>query len=290
MPESPTPAQSEASRLNGALSSGPQDTSRTRFNALRHGFTAALRPPTDPDEARFFDQLLADLAAHKEPKGRPETLLLEEIAGLELRRVKIQQTLLDAPADPDEKALAKVMLMDRYESQVLRKLDRGWEHYDDLRGRRLMREELEEKERDPVGFINFPEEHQYEKALALVEDPQSSRQLQETLGPEAVEVMRRLTLQLREADDLSKLVGEYLMRLHPMMVSYLGDRGWEWEHFVRWFELQNERAMSGSFRQIGEELASMLSRLPEGPAFVPPRIPEAEPRPSGPAEEPSVTA
>jgi hypothetical protein len=90
MPQCPSEAQSQASRENDALSTGPKDTTITRFNALRHGFTAAIRPPTDPDEARFFEQLLADLAAHKEPKGRLETLLLEEIASLELRRVKIQ--------------------------------------------------------------------------------------------------------------------------------------------------------------------------------------------------------
>ncbi len=290
MPQCPTEAQAEASRLNGALSSGPQDTSRTRFNALRHGFTAALRPPTDPDEARFFDQLLADLAAHKEPKGRPETLLLEEIAGLELRRVKIQQTLLDAPADPDEPALAKIMLMDRYESQVLRKLDRGWERFDSIRNARLCQEEWEEEGRQEPGYTLFPQGHEYEEALALVEDPEASRQLGEHLGPEALEVMRRLTGQLREADDLSKLVSDYFIRLWPLMVCYFEERGWQHPQVVRWFEIQNERAMSGSFGRIEEELSSLLAWLPEGPAFVPPRIPEAEPRPSGPAEEPAVTA
>ena len=72
-------AQSNQSRINGAKSKGPLDTSRTRFNSLKHGLRAELVviPGEDPaefeaDRAAFFDEW--------RPPSRTRALLVERLA------------------------------------------------------------------------------------------------------------------------------------------------------------------------------------------------------------------
>ncbi|MGD9509551.1 MAG: hypothetical protein AB7I59_10940 [Geminicoccaceae bacterium] len=75
MPTSPSPAQSEASRLNGTLSSGPvTDAGRARsaLNAVRHGLsgrTFFLLPDEDPAEFAAHE---AEILAGFQPRDHTE--------------------------------------------------------------------------------------------------------------------------------------------------------------------------------------------------------------------------
>ena len=80
MPRNPSPAQQEASRRNGAQSQGPKDTSRTRFNALRHGLLAEGLVFTSEAQQQRFIILHADLVADLKPEGPLEHLLVERVA------------------------------------------------------------------------------------------------------------------------------------------------------------------------------------------------------------------
>ena len=80
MPRNPTPAQQEASRRNGAQSHGPQDTSHTRFNALRHGLLSEGLVFTSEEQQRRFIMFHHDLVADLGPEGPLEDLLVERLA------------------------------------------------------------------------------------------------------------------------------------------------------------------------------------------------------------------
>ena len=73
-----TRARTAANRENARRSSGPKDTTLTRFNATKHGLRAAgLTSLDDPDEHR---DLLAALWAELRPVGTLETFLAESVA------------------------------------------------------------------------------------------------------------------------------------------------------------------------------------------------------------------
>ena len=80
MPHNPSPAQQEASRRNGAQSHGPQDTSHTRFNALRHGLLSEGLVFTSEEQQRRFIMFHHDLVADLGPEGPLEDLLVERLA------------------------------------------------------------------------------------------------------------------------------------------------------------------------------------------------------------------
>src|SRR3954453_2674699 len=95
MPLSPTPAQSEASRANGALSRGPAtDAGKARSTAnapapshgLRGTGPFALLPGEDP---AAFDDLLADLLATYAPADAAERHWVEEVAHTMWRRRRL---------------------------------------------------------------------------------------------------------------------------------------------------------------------------------------------------------
>jgi hypothetical protein len=123
MPIDPTPAQQEASRRNGALSQGPKNTAQSSLNARLHGFTAALQPPEDPDACALYEQLLLDLAEEFLPCTRAEWLQLEQIVVLEMRRIRIQDTLTQVEDFSDD-ALKRLQLLSRYETDILNKLEK----------------------------------------------------------------------------------------------------------------------------------------------------------------------
>lgn len=73
-----SPAKIAANRRNAAKSTGPGDTTGTRFNALRTGLTA--RGLTPMDDVKGFDALLAQLRAEFEPVGVFENFTVERVA------------------------------------------------------------------------------------------------------------------------------------------------------------------------------------------------------------------
>ncbi len=71
-------AQISANRENAQLSTGANDTSKTRFNAVRHGLCAKafLTEKQKAEFSEIFEELIGEL----EPKGVIELRLVENIA------------------------------------------------------------------------------------------------------------------------------------------------------------------------------------------------------------------
>ena len=79
-----------ANRQNSKLSTGPKDTSKTRYNAVKHGITSkqVVVPQVDGiDAAERYDQTRAALWEECSPQGPLEESLLDQIAsGFHLQR------------------------------------------------------------------------------------------------------------------------------------------------------------------------------------------------------------
>ncbi len=65
--------RAEANRANARRSTGPKDTSGTRFNALTHGLLAS--GVTELDDPAAYGDLLASLNGEHKPVGTLETFL-----------------------------------------------------------------------------------------------------------------------------------------------------------------------------------------------------------------------
>ena len=74
-----------ANRRNSKKSTGPTNTSSTRFNATKHGLLSA--GITELDDAEGFRALLRDLTKEKDPQGPVETYLVG-CAGLDMVRLQ----------------------------------------------------------------------------------------------------------------------------------------------------------------------------------------------------------
>ena len=157
MPITPTPAQSAASRLNGARSSGPASEAgktRSALNGVRHGLsgrTFFLLPDEDP--AGFREHEATWLAA-----WTPRDLLEHEAAAAAIRAMwrEIRADRLEAQVltdlfaagaimDDAERQAAKVAGMKalgtllRYRGRIEREHRRAMDALDALRQRRLPR-------------------------------------------------------------------------------------------------------------------------------------------------------
>src|SRR3974390_1080125 len=88
---SPTPAQSDASRINGAKSNGPvtaEGKAISSQNALKHGmFSKQVVLPGEDPEA--FERLRADYTRRFRPQGDAEVELVETIAASSWRLKRI---------------------------------------------------------------------------------------------------------------------------------------------------------------------------------------------------------
>jgi hypothetical protein len=67
-----------ANRLNAQKSTGPTNTSSTRFNATKHGLLS--RGITELDDAEAYQTDLHNLMKEKAPVGTIETLLVKQLA------------------------------------------------------------------------------------------------------------------------------------------------------------------------------------------------------------------
>ena len=72
--------KTEANRKNAQLSTGPRDTTSTRYNAVKHGITPqrAIIPMVDgPDATERFDATLDGLRQNFDPQGTLESFLVD---------------------------------------------------------------------------------------------------------------------------------------------------------------------------------------------------------------------
>src|SRR2546430_9941336 len=94
-------AKAIADRRNAQKSTGPQDTTSTRFNALKHGLLAEGVTELDCPEA--FPGFCARLEAELKPVGEVETFLARRIAlGMVrlLRAAYLEADFLTAQLNP----------------------------------------------------------------------------------------------------------------------------------------------------------------------------------------------
>lgn len=70
-----SPKKTIANRLNGQKSHGPGDTTKTRFNATKHGLLSA--GVTELDDVEGYGQQLHRMMEEKQPVGVLETFLVE---------------------------------------------------------------------------------------------------------------------------------------------------------------------------------------------------------------------
>ena len=145
-----TAAKLAANRTNAQRSTGPQDTSRSRFNGVQHGLTSrqtVIPGESQEDYDEFHRELLADL----KPKSATENLLAERIVAAAWRLQRFQRIeaafftdrikafLADNPeADPDSALAnlfvdpaetAKMRLFLRYQNSVQREYDKAKSEY-----------------------------------------------------------------------------------------------------------------------------------------------------------------
>src|SRR3954468_3157882 len=109
MPVSPTPAQAEASRRNGARSLGPttpEGKARAALNGTRHGLrgsTFALLPDEDP---AAWAAVLAGYLARLRPADAAELACVERLAACDWREARLlrleAEMLFTPPADTSE--------------------------------------------------------------------------------------------------------------------------------------------------------------------------------------------
>ena len=92
MSEKSSKARIESNRRNSRRSTGPNDTTSTRFNAVKHGLLA--EGITELDNPETFPAFCARLEAELKPAGEIESFLARQIA-LDLVRLK-RVALLEA--------------------------------------------------------------------------------------------------------------------------------------------------------------------------------------------------
>jgi hypothetical protein len=157
-------AKLAANRTNATLSTGPTDTSRTRFNGLAHGLTSkqtVIRGESQQEYDTFESNLRNQLA----PVGETESLLADRIiaAAWRLKRFArietsffnnridaIQEENSDVDADAalailfcDPAEMARMRLFLRYQTTVHREYDKARREFESAQAQRA----YDEKER-----------------------------------------------------------------------------------------------------------------------------------------------
>ncbi|WP_455367385.1 hypothetical protein [[Eubacterium] cellulosolvens] len=97
----------EANRKNALKSTGPKDTSITRFNAIKHGLTAEKLVIMRYENKEDYESIIDGLCIDFQPQTTVEHLLIEQIATCLWRRIRIirsekaeiEEQLLKAPVE-----------------------------------------------------------------------------------------------------------------------------------------------------------------------------------------------
>ncbi len=125
MPLSPTPAQSEASRLNALHSTGPvslEGKAAASRNAVRHGLRGASIEVT-PEERDLLVEATASLERRWQPVDAVEHGLVQALALIELKLVRLDtiemQVLAAAIEESDGKRLPSLSTLLRYRNRIL---------------------------------------------------------------------------------------------------------------------------------------------------------------------------
>jgi hypothetical protein len=112
---SPGPGgRSPANRRNSEKSTGPNNTTSTRFNATKHGLLSAGL--SELDDAEGYRSVLRDLTREKDPHGPLETFLVES-AALDIVRLRRARRL-------EAEYITDVLNPPIHEPGVLENLDR----------------------------------------------------------------------------------------------------------------------------------------------------------------------
>ena len=145
MPVSPTPAQAEASRRNGARSLGPttpEGKARAALNGTRHGLrgaTFALLPDEDPAE---WAAVVAGYLARFRPADAAELRCVERLAACDWREARLlrleTETLFAARGDTSEPdpRLGWSRTLPRYAAAIRRDRKEALEQLEMLRASR----------------------------------------------------------------------------------------------------------------------------------------------------------
>ena len=81
--------KSEANRQNAKLSTGPRDTTATRFNALKHGILSKEVLLTMADDVETFDRFSNALREDLAPVGAKEEFIMEDLIAIAWRMRRV---------------------------------------------------------------------------------------------------------------------------------------------------------------------------------------------------------
>ena len=111
--------QKQASRANGKRSRGPKSTTRTRFNATKHGLLSASVEAI-PEHKQVFHEVRTELEQDLNPQTRLERILIERYAFVYLKLALLERdNLMRAPETIEEQTLYL-----RYQRQLMLELSR----------------------------------------------------------------------------------------------------------------------------------------------------------------------
>jgi hypothetical protein len=152
-----SPAKLAANRANSTLSTGPADTSRSRFNGLTHGLTSKQTVIRGEDQQEY-DTFEANFRKQLAPVGETETLLVDRLiaAAWRLKRFTrietsffnnridaIQEDNPDLDADAalailftDPAEMARMRLFLRYQTSVQREYDKAMREFEKAKAER----------------------------------------------------------------------------------------------------------------------------------------------------------
>lgn len=111
-------ARVEANRRNSLKSTGPRNTSSTRFNAMKHGLTAKKMVVTPYESEKDYEVIVEGLRQDFHPKTNVEEILIQQVAStlwrrqrlVRMEKTSIEYRLVEDPIDFDSREDLKNLL------------------------------------------------------------------------------------------------------------------------------------------------------------------------------------
>jgi hypothetical protein len=192
MPAEPSPAQSEASRLNGARSTGPataEGKARSALNGVRHGLcgrTFFLLPDEDPAEFREHESMWLAMWSPRDLHEHEAAASAIRAMWREIRADRLEAQVLGdlfaagEIADVAEREVAKAAAFKalgsllRYRARIEREYRQAMDALDYLRQRRLVRPPARPSESEPTpsAAARAPTAASHAPAAALPSEPE----------------------------------------------------------------------------------------------------------------------